>query len=88
MASIVYGTDGPGFATVALPTGDQLDNSGSLTGHILAQGWTDAPTARSSTARVVIVMAASLGLLVAIGVLVVLLAGNAMDGLVGGLLNS
>nr|QLJ98906.1 hypothetical protein HZU44_01450 [Micromonospora carbonacea] len=88
LASIVYGTDGPGFATVALPTGNQLDNSGSLTGHILAQGWTDAPAARSSTAKVVIVMAASLGLLVAIGVLVVLLAGDAMDGLVGGLLNS
>ncbi|MBB5829450.1 hypothetical protein ACGFI4_20590 [Micromonospora carbonacea] len=88
LASTAYGTDGPGFATVSLPTGNQLDNSGSLTGHILAQGWTDAPTARSSTAKVLIVLVASLGLLVAIGVLVVLLAGDAMDGLVGGLLNS
>ncbi|MFC8847871.1 MULTISPECIES: hypothetical protein [unclassified Micromonospora] len=88
LASTAYGTDGPGFATVALPAGNQLDNSGSLTGHILAQGWTDAPTARSSTAKVVIVLTAALGLLVAIGVLIVLLAGDTMDGLVGGLLNS
>ncbi|WP_320067414.1 hypothetical protein [Micromonospora sp. RTGN7] len=81
-----YGTDGPGFATVALPTGNTIDNSGSLTGHILAQGWTDAPPPRSSTAKVVVVLTASLGLLIAIGVLLVLVAGDAMDGLVGGLL--
>ncbi|WP_405102474.1 hypothetical protein [Micromonospora sp. NBC_01412] len=87
LASTAYGTEGPGFATVALPTGAALDNSGSLTGHILAQGWADAPTPRSRTTKVVAVLAVSLGLLVAIGVLVVLVANDAMGGLVGGLLN-
>ncbi|WP_305073312.1 hypothetical protein [Micromonospora okii] len=87
LASIAYGTEGPGFATVALPAGNPLDNSGSLTGHILAQGWADSPTHRSSTTKVVIVLAASLGLLVAISVLVVLLAGDTVDGLVGGLID-
>jgi hypothetical protein len=78
------GTDGPGFATVHLPAGNPLENSGSLTGHILAQGWTDTPSAqRSSTARVVIVLAASLGLLVAISVLVVLMANDALGGFLG-----
>ncbi|MEH0845163.1 hypothetical protein V6U81_22505 [Micromonospora sp. CPCC 205711] len=88
LASTAYGgTDGPGFSTVSFPAGNPLDNSGSLTGHILAQGWADTPTSRSKTTRVVIVLAASLGLLVAISVLVVLLANDAMDGLVGGVLN-
>ncbi|NJP31290.1 hypothetical protein HCJ94_04640 [Micromonospora sp. HSS6-12] len=81
------GTDGPGFATVALPA-NSLETSGSLTGHILAQGWTATPAEeRSSNARVVLVLAASVGLLVAISVLVVLLANDAMDGLVGKILS-
>jgi hypothetical protein len=66
-----------------------LENSGSLTGHILAQGWAASPAEeRSRTARVVIVLGAALGLLVGISVLVVLLAGDAMDGLVGRILNN
>ncbi|MGK5676171.1 hypothetical protein ACSNOB_25410 [Micromonospora sp. URMC 106] len=81
------GTDGPGFATVSFPTNNPLENSGSLTGHILAQGWAETPTEeRSSTTKVVIVLAASLGLLVAISVLVVLLATDTIGGLVGGVL--
>lgn len=81
------GTDGPGFATVSFPTNNPLENSGSLTGHILAQGWTETPTEeRSSTTKVVIVLAASLGLLVAISVLVVLLSTDTVGGLVGGVL--
>ncbi|MGK5445632.1 hypothetical protein ACSNN7_27950, partial [Micromonospora sp. URMC 105] len=88
LASTVYGgTEGPGFATVSFPAGNPLENSGSLTGHILAQGWADTPTERSRTTRVVVVLAASLGLLVAISVLVVLLANDAMDGLVGSILS-
>ncbi|SCG62753.1 hypothetical protein [Micromonospora coxensis] len=88
LASTAYGgTDGPGFATVSFPANNPLENSGSLTGHILAQGWSETPaTEKSRTARVVVVLAASLGLLVAISVLVVLLAGDAMDGLVGNVL--
>ncbi|MBQ0905842.1 hypothetical protein KBX63_28290 [Micromonospora sp. U21] len=88
MAGTVYGSgEGPGYTTIALPA-SAVENSGSLTGHILAQGWTDTPAERSSsTARVVIVLTAALGLLVAISVLVVLLANNALDGLVGNVLN-
>lgn len=87
LASVAYGgTDGPGFTTVSLP-GHPAENTGSLTGHILAQGWSeDSRTTRSSTRRVVIVLAASLGLLVAISVLVVLLADDAVSGLTGNLL--
>ncbi|MCX4387225.1 hypothetical protein OG777_09810 [Micromonospora peucetia] len=81
------GTEGPGFSTVSLPD-NPVENSGSLTGHILAQGWTETPTEeRSSTTKVVVVLAASLGLLVAIGVLVVLLANDTVGGLVGGVLS-
>ncbi|MEV4663566.1 hypothetical protein AB0J85_16665 [Micromonospora echinofusca] len=81
------GTEGPGFSTVSLPS-NPVENSGSLTGHILAQGWTETPTEeRSSTTKVVVVLAASLGLLVAISVLVVLLANDTVGGLVGGVLS-
>ncbi|AEB42317.1 hypothetical protein VAB18032_05955 [Micromonospora maris AB-18-032] len=66
---------------MAFPAGEP-DNSGSLTGQILAQGWADHGTERSSsTTRVVIVMAVALVLLVAISVLVVLVANNALSGL-------
>ncbi|TDB69497.1 hypothetical protein E1165_28395 [Micromonospora sp. KC723] len=73
---------------MAFPAGNPLENSGSLTGHILAQGWADNPTVeKSRTTRVVVVLATSLVLLVAMSVLVVLLAGDAMDGLVGNLID-
>lgn len=88
LAGTVYGSgEGPGFATVAMPA-NAVENSGSLTGHILAQGWADTPADRPRTTRVLLVLAASLGLLVAISVLVVLLANNALDGLMGDVLNS
>ncbi|WP_244295875.1 hypothetical protein [Micromonospora orduensis] len=88
LAGTVYGSgEGPGFATVALPA-NAVENSGSLTGHILAQGWADTPADRPRTTRVLLVLVAALGLLVAISVLVVLLANNALDGLMGDVLNS
>ncbi|MEU8084631.1 hypothetical protein AB0B57_13535 [Micromonospora sp. NPDC049101] len=86
LAGTVYGSgDGPGFTTIAMPA-NAVENSGSLTGHILAQGWADTPAERSRNTRVMIVLAAALGLLVAISVMVVLLAGDALDGLVGSVL--
>ncbi|RAO49050.1 hypothetical protein [Micromonospora saelicesensis] len=86
LAGTVYGNgEGAGFTTVAIPA-NAVETSGSLTGHILAQGWSDTPAERSSNARVMIVLAAALGLLVAISVMVVLLAGDALDGLVGSVL--
>ncbi|KOX15162.1 hypothetical protein ADK66_02615 [Micromonospora sp. NRRL B-16802] len=88
MSGTVYGGgEGPGFATIALPANAAVENSGSLTGHILAQGWADTPAEPSRNTRVVIVLIAALGLLVAISVLVVLLAGDAMDSLVGSVLS-
>ncbi|WP_433530875.1 hypothetical protein ACQPYA_01700 [Micromonospora sp. CA-263727] len=76
-----YYADGTSSATVPFPAGEQ-ENSGSLTGHILAQGWTETSAERSSgTLRVVIVLAVALGLLVTISVLVVLLANDALSGL-------
>ncbi|MEU1363851.1 hypothetical protein ABZ356_28875 [Micromonospora zamorensis] len=87
LAGTVYGSgEGPGFTTIAMPA-NAVENSGSLTGHILAQGWADTPSEQRSNAKVMIVLAAALGLLVAISVMIVLLAGDALDGLVGGALN-
>ncbi|WP_431728368.1 hypothetical protein [Verrucosispora sp. TAA-831] len=77
-----YYAGGSGANTVAFPVGEE--NSGSLTGHILAQGWTDTPAERSgNTLRVLIVLAVALGLLVAFSVLVVLLTNDALSGLTG-----
>lgn len=86
LAGTAYGgSGGAGFTTVAFPQSDLEENSGSLTGHILAQGWAeDAPAARSSNTKVVIVLAASLGLLIAISLLVVFLANDALSGLTDG----
>jgi hypothetical protein len=86
LAGTAYaGTDGPGFATVSLPQ-SSVENSGSLTGHILAQGWAeDAPSTRSSNTRVLIVLGAALGVLIAISLVVVFLANDALSGLTGDL---
>ncbi|MEQ4304830.1 hypothetical protein ABNF97_26195 [Plantactinospora sp. B6F1] len=85
-AGTVYG--GPeGHVTVSMPT-NQVENSGSLTGHILAQGWTDTPAQRTDTGKVVLVLLIGLGILVVIGLLVVLLAGDAFNNLFDGLLTS
>ncbi|GAB3965209.1 hypothetical protein GCM10027615_09590 [Plantactinospora veratri] len=82
----VYG--GPeGHVTVSMPT-NQVENSGSLTGHILAQGWTDTPAQKTNTTRVVLVLLIGLGILVAVGLLVVLLVGDAFSSLFDGLLSS
>ncbi|MEO3928327.1 hypothetical protein ABGB07_31310 [Micromonosporaceae bacterium B7E4] len=82
----VYG--GPeGHVTVSMPT-NQLENSGSLTGHILAQGWTDTPTQKTNTGKVVLVLLIGLGILLAVGLMVVLLAGDAFSSLFDGLLSS
>ncbi|MBO4210187.1 hypothetical protein GSF22_29970 [Micromonospora echinofusca] len=82
----VYGgeLDGPGFATVYLP--NEVENTGSLTGHILAQGWADTPAAKSgSTTKVVVVLAAALGVLVAISLIVVVFANDAIGDFFGNL---
>lgn len=78
------GTDGPGFATVSFPQGNPLENSGSLTGHILAQGWSEeSPAARAGNTKVIIVLAVAMTMLIAISLLVVFLANDALSGLTG-----
>jgi hypothetical protein len=74
--------------TMAIPLGaGSVENSGSLTGHILSQGWPDAPAPKNSNAKVMLIMTLVLGILVAIGVLVVLAAGDTFGTLFSGLIN-
>jgi hypothetical protein len=81
------GGPGPGDMTIAVRTGNPVDNTGSLTGHILAQGWTDTPTSTAGTAKMLGVLVAGLAVLVAIGLLVVFTAGDTFSNLFGGLLS-
>jgi hypothetical protein len=87
----VYGAGelDPGDLTMAVPTHayHDVENTGSLTGHILNQGWSDIGQQQSTgnNRKVVIIMAAVLLALVGISLLVVLTAGNFISGLTGGL---
>ncbi|MFC0526846.1 hypothetical protein [Phytohabitans kaempferiae] len=75
--------------TMAVPAGaSPLENSGSLTGHILSQGHSDGPAPTANTAKVFLVMALVLGFLVVVGALVVLATGDAFNDLFDGFLNS
>jgi hypothetical protein len=86
--TVYGGTGGSGVAdmTIPVPRGNPLENSGSLTGHILAQGWTDTPTPNTGTMKMIGVLIAGLAVLVAIGLLVVFAAGDTFSALFGGLL--
>ena len=53
-----------------------LEHSGSLTGHILAQGASDGPTPPSRTAKVVLIMVLVMVLLVAVGAIIAVIAGD------------
>jgi len=74
--------------TMAVGGGGPLENSGSLTGHILSQGRSDEPTPKANTAKVFLVMALVLGILVAVGALVVLVTGDTFSSLFDSFLNS
>lgn len=74
--------------TMAIAGNSPLESSGSLTGHILSQGRSDGPAPASNTAKVLLVMALVLGILVAVGVLVVLATGDTFSNLFDGFLNS
>jgi hypothetical protein len=83
------GTDAPGAGemTMALPGGDPLENSGSLTGHILAQGRADAAQPESNTAKVVLVGILLLVTLIVIGLVAAIVAGDTVNNLFGGSTN-
>ena len=80
----LYGQqDEPAPMTTAFPAAT-LENSGSLTGHILAQGThTDAIPFKRSYAKVGLFLAIGLGVLIGVGVLVVLLVSNSITGFLG-----
>jgi hypothetical protein len=73
--------------TMAVPNGPSVENSGSLTGHILAQGWSDETSTGRSNAKVMLIMAVVLGVVVVVGVIAALAAGDTFSNLFDGLLN-
>ncbi|MFC7529410.1 hypothetical protein [Actinoplanes sp. GCM10030250] len=79
----VYSTGGYPSIDMTMPVSDPLENSGSLTGHILAQGWYDAPVEqRRSNFKVVVAMLAVLGLLVTVSLIFVFTAGDAFTNMI------
>ena len=73
-----------GYTSPASADADSyLNDSGSFTGHILAQGLPEAiPPAesRSRTRRVVIILAAGLGMVLLVGAFVAVLASSFLSG--------
>ncbi|MEV4703547.1 hypothetical protein [Actinoplanes sp. NPDC049316] len=62
-----------------------VENSGSLTGHILAQGWRDAPEAqRRSNVKVIVAMLIVLLLLVGVSLAFLFTVGDAFSNMIGG----
>ncbi|WP_203820426.1 hypothetical protein [Paractinoplanes ferrugineus] len=83
----VYGAGGYEMIDTTMPVSmNPVENSGSLTGHILAQGWRDEIVdRRRSNLKVVIAMLVVLGLLVAVSVVFMLTAGSAFSDMLDGL---
>jgi hypothetical protein len=85
----LYGPTG-GYPTIdsTMPIQtNPVESSGSLTGHILAQGWADTPHARNtSNTKVIVAMALVLCALVGISLLFVFTAGQAFTEMFSGLL--
>ncbi|MFB9357526.1 hypothetical protein [Actinoplanes nipponensis] len=77
-------------ADMTMPvTINPVENSGSLTGHILAQGWRDGPdTQRRSNVKVVVAMLVVLLVLVGVSVLFLFTVGDAFSDMVGGVFQS
>ena len=71
--------------TVLLNAGQE--HSGSLTGHILAQGQPDLPPTKESKRKTVIILCVVVGILLAAGLAVAAVAGGALSDLFGDLMN-
>jgi hypothetical protein len=85
------GTVYSGAKELAPPTSyltGALEQSGSFTGHILAQGQKDAPTPTSRTAKVVLIMVLVLAVLVVAGVAAASLAGDTVSEIFDNLIHS
>jgi hypothetical protein len=76
----VYGR-GAAVPVAVFPTGTALENSGSLTGHILSQGAADVPPPKARTARVIVIIVVILLVLVAGGLAVAYFAQDWVNGL-------
>lgn len=80
----MYGAgDHPAIDTTMPVSTNPVENSGSLTGHILAQGWRDEIVdRRRSNLKVAVAMLVVLGLLVTVSVVFLLTAGNAFTDMI------
>jgi len=67
-------------------TGNPVENTGSLTGHILNYGRRDLPMPQSSTRKVVIVGFSMLAAMIIVGLVAGLLAGDQVSALIKGIL--
>jgi hypothetical protein len=63
-----------------------LENSGSLTGHILAQGLADNGPQRGRTTKLIVIMSVVLGVAVVIGLLAATVASKTITSLLGGVI--
>jgi hypothetical protein len=83
----VYGGPGPHGSATRAPAvaAGSPETSGSLTGHILAQGQADVARPTNSTARSIMRAALVIAALAAIGLLCAALAGGSVGALVEGL---
>lgn len=63
-----------------------VEQTGSLTGHILAHGNSDAPEAKSRTTKVLVVMFLVLLLMVAIGLIAATVASDTITNIFEGIL--
>jgi hypothetical protein len=83
----VYGrTGGHPAVDMTMPVSAPLENSGSLTGHILAQGWHETPeTSKNSNVKVAVIMLLVILGLIGMSVLFLVTAGDAVSGLFRGL---
>jgi hypothetical protein len=83
----LYGTGGYDVIDATMPVStNPVENSGSLTGHILAQGWRDEIVdRRRSNLKVAVAMLVVLGLLVTVSLVFLLTAGSAFTDMVSGM---
>jgi hypothetical protein len=82
----VYGRTG-GYPAIdmTMPVSQPLENSGSLTGHILAQGWHDTTeTRKNGNAKVVVIMLLVILGLIGLSVLFLVTVGDAVSDLFRG----
>ena len=69
----MYGGTGAGTSLPMIPGAPTMENSGSLTGHILSQGDADTPPPKSRTAKVIVIILIILLVLVGGGLAVAFL---------------